>query len=110
MITRERIFDIGIALSAITPRCYHYFRPVGETDTIIWAEDGEGAAFDADNAHKDRSVAFTVDFWTRDEESDKVGQIESALASLGTCAFSLHSVTYEEETAFLHFEWRGELA
>lgn len=67
----------------------------------------EGRDFVADGVHCERGTIGYIDYFTRDTSSEPRERIEQALR--GVCAFAMNSVQYENDTNYIHYEWRFAL-
>ena len=93
------------ALLTVTNECYHYRRPNSpKTHYIVWAEDSEAAAADADNRKTEQQIHGTVDYYTLDEFDVNVDRIQEAL-NFACIGFRINSVQYEDTTNLIHYEW-----
>lgn len=75
--------------------------PAGDYGVV--SGDADSTFFAGGNA--ERAPRGFVDYFTRTDGNASTGTIESALRS-SAWEWFLNSVQYEEETGFLHFEWR----
>lgn len=57
----------------------------------------------ADNKHVETGLNCFVDYFTRDATSTPKTTIEAALAPY---PFRLNSVQFEDQTGYIHYEWR----
>lgn len=92
---------------------YHYWRPQMQAPFCVWAEDGEGTSFHADDKKQEQVVTGFVDYYTKTEYDSALDVIQdtlNTLMSLIPFAWVLNSVQYEEDTNLIHYEWRWELA
>ena len=89
---------------------YHYWRSRLAAPFVVWAEDGEGGSFDADDRKKEQVVTGFVDFFTRTEFDPIADTIQDALYGLQSEPFTwrLDSVQYEDETNLIHYQWTWE--
>lgn len=78
--------------------------PQGDYGTISLAS---GIDLIADGKHVERGTEGYVDYFTRDVSDTPRNVIESALN--GVCAFELNSVQYEDDTHYIHYEWRWSI-
>jgi hypothetical protein len=99
-----KLRQIGTALAALTPNCYHYFRPVQNFPCIVWAETGEDNSFYSDNRKSEQRIVGTVDCFTRIEFDGLLDDIQGAFEALGL-TWSLATVQYETETKLIHYTW-----
>lgn len=74
---------------------------------IVWAVDGSGGSFNADNNLAQQVLHGTVDFFTADAYDPMPDKIQDALKAAGI-AMSLNTVQYETETEMIHWEWFWE--
>ena len=82
----------------------HYRR--GKTNRfVVWAEDGEEASFSSDNHKTEQQLTGVVDFYTKREFDTIADDIQSIFDEQGV-GWNLESVQYEEETNFIHYQWR----
>lgn len=86
---------------------FHYFGRPKKERYIVWAEDGEGDSLRTDNGRTEKVLTGTADLFTKTEGDAAVRKIEEALELAGI-SFYLNSVQYEDETGYIHFEWRWE--
>lgn len=68
----------------------------------------EGDDFVADGKHQERGTEGYLDYFTRDATDSTRGTIEAILNSM-LCAWYLSSVQYEEDTHYIHYEWRWSM-
>jgi hypothetical protein len=100
--------ELKAALLTVTDKVHH-FDATGETGSyIVWAEDGAGETFWADNKMKCQVITGTIDFFTKTEYDPTFGQIQAALDNLGIC-YRLNSTQREEDTKYIHYEWIWEM-
>lgn len=95
-------------LNKISDNVYHYECMKKKDRYIVWAEDGEGNSVEADNRKENQSIQGTIDFYTKYEEDYMVEDIQAALKRK-RISFYLNSVTYEETTGYIHYEWVWEV-
>lgn len=72
-------------------------------DYGVYAEDGANDLY-AGNAHVEKAVEGTVDYYTRDDSLAAKSAIEDALTGAG-CAWYLNSIQFEDDTGYIHLEW-----
>lgn len=106
---QSKLRQMGEAFAAITPKAYHYFRPVTSFPALIWAESGEADSFHSDNRKSCQTIQGTVDLFTKTEFDPLLDGVQAALEGLGV-AWYLSSVQYEDETNAIHYEWTWEVA
>lgn len=64
----------------------------------------EGNDLIADGIHIERGTEGYLNYFTRDETDTPRNMIESVLN--GMCAWYLSTVQYEEDTHYIHYEWK----
>lgn len=101
----KKIRDILIKCS---DEVYHYEAPKGLEKYIVWAEDGEGNPIELENIKLEQVITGTIDLFTKNEYDELIDKIQDAL-NKNCISFNLNSVQYENETAFIHYEWRFEI-
>ena len=92
------------ALLTVTEEVYHYTAPADSVRYIVWAEDNEVAALEADNYKAGQTIEGTIDLYTKDEDDSWIQSVPDAL-NTARIGWSLNSVQYEDETRFIHYEW-----
>lgn len=97
------------ALLQVDVEVFHYYALHPSDRYVVWAEDGEGAALAADNRKIGQVLSGTIDFFTKTEQDPAREEIQRALGD-AEISYSLNSVQYEEETGYIHYEWRWEVA
>lgn len=93
-----------------TPVCgiYHYWRPEMQAPFVVWGEDGEDSAIDANDRKEEQAITGFLDYYTKVEYDERVDAIQAILYDLqGEAPFGwrLDSVQYEDETNLIHFQW-----
>ena len=96
-------------MAEVDVEVFHYYALHPSDRYVVWAEDGEGAELAADNQKIGQVLSGTIDFFTKTEQDPATEEIQRALAD-AEISYSLNSVQYEEETRYLHYEWRWEVA
>lgn len=87
-------------------RVYHYTRPSDQNGSwVVWQEDGEGESFNTGNHKAEQQIHGTIDCYTLTEYDPLLDEIQTALEGLEDTGWSLLSVTYEDETDLIHYEW-----
>ena len=104
MSLQSKLRQLGEAFAAVTPTCYHYWRPVKKVPCIIWAESGEDNSFSADNRKQEQTIIGSVDLYTKTEFDPLLDDVQTALEALGI-PWILSSVQYEDETKMIHYTW-----
>lgn len=96
------------ALLRVDVEVFHYYALHPSDRYVVWAEDGEGAELAADNQKVGQVLSGTIDFFTRTENDSAIVEIQTALEN-AEISYYLNSVQYEEETRYIHYEWRWEV-
>lgn len=102
------LLELGTALLAVVPECYHYTAHEKTDKYIVWAEDGQAGALYADGVMYQQSIAGTVHYYTHMEFDPNFDRIQTVLNGSGA-AWRLESVQYEDDTKYIHYEWSFEL-
>lgn len=97
------------ALLRVDVEAFHYYALNPSDRYVVWAEDGEGTELAADNRKIGQVLSGTIDFFTKTEQDPAREEIQRALGD-AEISYSLNSVQYEEETGYIHYEWRWEVA
>lgn len=96
------------SLAALWEKTYHFIAPPNtEPPYIVWTEDG-GNDLKANNRHAEKITTGTLDLFVRYETDPLIQRIPAFLNNFPV-AYSLVSVSYEEETGFLHYSWDWEV-
>lgn len=105
----DKLKMVRDALIAIHDDVWHYEEKDKSDRYIVWAEDGEGDTSYADNHVDSQVLTGLIDLYSKDEYDQLIDQIQEALDVAGIC-FRLESVMYEDETEYIHYQWRFEVA
>lgn len=97
------------ALMDVSNRVYHYEAFEVADDYFVWSEDIEGNSLQGDNKKIYKVVQGTIDYFTKTENSSKIGEVEESLNSR-EISYRLNSVQYEDETGYIHYEWVFEVS
>lgn len=97
------------ALLQVDVEVFHYYALHPSDRYVVWAEDGEGTELAADNRKIGQVLSGTIDFFTKTEQDPAREEIQRALGD-AEISYSLNSVQQEEETGYIHYEWRWEVA
>lgn len=92
------------ALLTVTDEVYHYKAPEESTRYVVWAEEMEVAALNADNYKPGQTIEGSIDLYTKNEDDPWIQNIPDAL-NAARIGWELNSVQYEDETRFIHYEW-----
>ena len=82
----DKLYKVKNALSTVPCSLNHYFASKKPNKYIIWH----------------------VDYFTKEDMDPNLDTIQNALISAGI-SFTLESVQYEEETGYIHYEWKFEV-
>ena len=104
MSLQQTLKSLGSELAALGANSYHYWRPKKDPPFLVWQEDGEGDDFHANNHKAERQISCSASYYTLTEYDPALDKIEALLEVLSS-GWQLVSVTYEEETALIHYEW-----
>lgn len=87
---------------------FRYYALKKSDQYMVWSEDGEGAPMEADNQKQEQVLSGYIDYFTRSANDANIEMLQRLLKS-AEISFSLHSVQYEEETGYIHYEWKFEV-
>lgn len=73
-------------------------------DYGVVSESG-GEDLVSDDVHLERGTEGTVDLFTRDDTSAPRNAVEAVLNAAGA-AWHLNSVQFEDDTGYIHYEWK----
>ena len=107
MITKK-LKKVKEALLNVPCNLFHYYAAKKHDQYIVWAENGEEEAFYANNQMAEQVIAGTIDYFTKTDLDPNIDAIQDAMKS-AEISFSLESVQYEEETGYIHYEWKFEV-
>jgi len=106
---QSKIKKVRDALLTTTINIGHY-EYLGHADQyVVWSEDGESTSTYHDNGKYIQVITGTIDLFTKTEFDTLVDQIQNSLSDAGI-SYALESVQYEDETQYIHYEWRFEVA
>lgn len=104
----EQMKRVRDALLTVTKDVFHYEKTGIEERYIVWQEDSEGDSLHADDKHEIMVISGTIDLFTKQEYDPWVQEITRALEDAEiTCR--IESIQYEDETGYIHYEWRFEV-
>ena len=104
----DKLYKVQNAFITV-PCSVNHFHAVNKPDQyIIWAEMSGGTPFYGNNLKCDQSVIGTIDYFTKVDMDQNLTLIHDALMT-AEISFTLESVQYEEETGYIHYEWRFEV-
>lgn len=104
----DKLYKVQNALATV-PCSVNHFHAVNKPDQyIIWAEQSEGTSAHGNNQKYDYSIVGTVDYFTKVDMDPNLTLIRVAMTN-ADISFTLESVQYEEETGYIHYEWRFEV-
>lgn len=105
----EPLKRVRDALLTITEDPCHFEAENKGNHYIVWQEDSEGESLHADDKHEIMVISGTIDLFTKQEYDPWVQEITRALENAEiTCR--IESIQYEDETGYIHYEWRFEVA
>lgn len=84
---------------------YAWDRPPKDDYGVLFISEGNDLV--ADGIHVERGTEGYLDFFTRDATELPRTTIEAILNRL--CAWYLNSVQYEEDTHYIHYEWKWSM-
>lgn len=106
-MTQDKLRTFGTALASVS-RAYHYRAPENEpSGYAVWAELAS-TSVEADNSHAEAAFSISVDYFTRTEFDDTIDDICDLLDTFGS--WRIESIQFEQETGFIHYEWRLDYA
>jgi len=106
-MTQIKLKAFGIGLGVVVSKCYHYRAPENVSGPYaVWMELG-GVYVAGSNLHAESGKQITVDYFTKTEFDPVIDSIEGYFAGM---SWRLESVQFEEETGYIHYEWRIEYA
>lgn len=94
------------AHTAVTHAVSHY-KKLKSNRYFVWKEDGAEDLI-AEGEHSERVMSGTTDLFTKTEDDAWIRELETSFDTYGI-AWYLNSVQYEEDTGFIHYEWRWEV-
>lgn len=106
---QDKLRQIGENLAGISENCYHYWREEKKFPCIIWQENAEDAALNADNGKAQQKISGTIDYFTGKEFDPVADEIQKILDGMEAVTWSLNSTQYEDQTNLIHYEWLFEV-
>lgn len=82
-----------------------HYRRTAKPPFVVWAEDGEDEAINANNHKSEQQLTGRVDLFTLAEFDTLADDVQEIL-NAEDVGWTLDSVQYEEETNLIHFQWR----
>ena len=104
----KKLYKVKNALLKVPCNLFHYYADKKPDQYIVWAENGEVSSLDADNRKQEQTIGGTIDYFTKTDFDPNIDGIQDSLKS-AEISFSLESVQYEEETGYIHYEWKFEV-
>lgn len=104
----DKLYKVKNALLEVPCNLFHYYAAKKPDKYIVWAESGEGGTLYANNQMEEQAIVGTIDYFTKTDFDQNIDAIQNALRS-AEISFSLESVQYEEETEYIHYEWKFEV-
>lgn len=106
MTLQSKLIRVRDALTGIDGlTVYHYWRYIDNPPCVIWQENTEPSALQADLHKREQAIGGTVDFFTKTEYDPLVDAIQDALNQIESFYFTLDDVQFEEETMMIHYSW-----
>lgn len=96
------------ALLSVMPHVWHHSAGGKGDQYIVWAEDGAGDTFEADNHCEEQVICGSVDYFSRVENDPYVEDIQASLSS-ADISWRLSSIQFELDSKYTHYEWRWEM-
>ena len=110
MTLQQTLKEFGKTLAGISVSVFHYTRPKAVTNRYaVWQEHGGSNSFHADNRQEERTIAGTLDYFTKAEFDTAVDEIQRTLPTVTGCSWELTDVQFEEETGLIHYTWEWEI-
>lgn len=111
---QTRLKQLYEGLSEITSSCYHYYAPSNASvPYIVWNEDSEDEAFDADNKKVRQSVSGYVEYFTQTEFDPNFDAIQAFLNGFESLSWTWESTQYGDPTNdnddLIHHTWSWRL-
>jgi hypothetical protein len=90
-------------------KVYHYFNDKPSGNYITWSEDDTIRAF-GDGVAGQKAVQGTVDYFTKTEYDPMVDLIDDAIMNTEfTYLDDGPTITYEDSTGYIHYQWVWEV-
>lgn len=96
--------ETALAATGLSFASYAWASPPSGDYGVV--EFSRGQDLIANGIHVERGTNGYVHYFTRSDAESIRNTIESVLNGLENCAWELDSVQYENETGYLHYEWR----
>ncbi|MBR5816987.1 MAG: hypothetical protein IKY38_06130 [Anaerotignum sp.] len=104
----DKLKKVRDALLTVTADVSHYFASKKTSQYIVWMETGEASSLMANNCKQVQAIKGTIDYFTKKDFDQNVDDIQNALQA-AEISYFLESVQYEEETGYIHYEWKFEV-
>lgn len=105
----EEVHKTLTRLSIGSKKVRHYFHDRMSAPYVIWAEDGPGDYFNADNRRGEWTAHGTIDYFTKTEYDQVFDEIQELLSELFGSRWRWLSTQYEDGTGLIHHEWEFEV-
>lgn len=105
----DKLKIVRDALTAIHDDVWHYEEKEKSNRYIVWYEDGEGDSLYVDNGLKNQVLTGIIDLYSKQEYDPLIDSIQEATEKENICSH-LISVAYEDETEYIHYQWRFEVS
>ena len=104
----DKLRKVRDALLTVTSDVSHYFAAKKTDQYIVWMETGEASSFRANNRKQEQAIEGKIDYFTRTDFDHNVESIQNALQE-AEISYVLESVQYEDDTGYIHYEWKFEV-
>lgn len=110
----DKLKHVRDILLEVSDNLYHYRYPTDEEKKslghwLVWQEDSENNALHADNSKGEQSLHGTIDLYTLIEYDALIDDIQDVLNKSPYIIWRLNSVSYEDDTNLIHYEWELEI-
>ena len=116
MSIQNRLKTLYEGLAAISPGvgCYHYYASSdAEPPYIVWYEESENSAHDADNHKVRQSISGYVEFFTQTEFDSTFDLIQEFLNGIEGLSWVWEATQYGDPTSdndnLIHYTWSWEV-
>lgn len=102
----EKLRRVEALVKNIAPEIsFHYRRPAGMKRFIVWQEEAEDMAFNANNRRQEICLTGSIDLYTPDEYDTLIDDLTAALSQAARIQATINAVQYEDETGLIHYTW-----
>lgn len=107
-MTQTALKSFGLGLGQIVTKSYHYTAPENTPAKYAVWQELSGEHLTADNKAGEGKFEIAVDYYTKTEFDATVDAISAYLDTYGS--WRIESVQYEEQSGYIHYEWRLDYA